>query len=251
MKIAGYLKTSLIEWPGQVAAVVFTVGCNFHCPFCHNRDLVDPGKESGLKLISETEIIKDLSGRKKWIDAVVVTGGEPTFQTDLTEFLGKIKDLGFLRMVQTNGSRPEIVKRLIADKLVDYFSLDVKTFFSNYPKVTGVKSPAVGDDVKQTLVKLLQSGLPFELRTTVVPKLHPEKDLIKMAEEIRETAITEKGSRGVAKIKWFLQQFQPVNCLDTRFEKEPAYGRTELQTIVKKIKKIIPGVHLRGLSPAE
>ena len=144
MQIAGYLKTSLIEWPGKIASVVFTPGCNFRCPFCHNPDLVDPRKLKKTKALKEDEVFKDLCSRKKWIDALVITGGEPTLQKDLAKFLKKIKKAGFLTMIQTNGTRPETLKEVLATRSprgrsVDYFCLDLKGDLENYEKYTDVK----------------------------------------------------------------------------------------------------------------
>ena len=108
MDIRGLVPTSAIEWPGKISFIVFTAGCNFACPFCHNRDLVDPKRIAGLPDYSEQSILEDLKKRKKWIDAVVITGGEPTIQKGLEVFLKRVKKLGFLTMIETNGSNPTI-----------------------------------------------------------------------------------------------------------------------------------------------
>ncbi len=133
MEIAGYIKTSLIEWPGKISSVIFVPGCNFRCPFCHNADLVS---RKGFTQIPEKLIFADLKSRKKWIDAVVVTGGEPTLQADLSRFLSRIRRMGLMTMVHTNGTKPEVIEKLIKKKLVDYWAMDLKGDLQNYSNYT-------------------------------------------------------------------------------------------------------------------
>lgn len=223
MKIVGYLRTSLIEWPRNISSVIFVPGCNFRCPFCHNADLVDPKKLKKLPLISEKEVLTDLKKRKKWIDGVVVTGGEPTLQPDLAKFLKKLKNLGFLIMIQTNGSKPAVIQDLISRKLVDYLTLDIKGDFKNYQNFTGVKNCA--SEVEKTLKIIGTSGVDFELRTTVVPGIHDSKILLEIAREI-------------GNYRWYLQNFQPKNCLDPKFKKIEPYSGEELTELLRKIKKL-------------
>ena len=220
MKIVGYLRTSLIEWPGKIASVIFVPGCNFRCPFCHNSNLVDPQKIKKLPLIAEKEILSDLKKRKEWIDGVVVTGGEPTLQPDLAVFLQKIKKLGFLTMIQTNSSKPAIIRNLLKKKLIDYLTIDFKDSFTN---------------IQKSLKIILDSGIDFELRTTVVPTIHDEKVLLKMAGHLPR----------LTKFPWFLQAFQPKNCLDPQFEKIKPYSKMEMEKFLRVVKKIFPSVCLR------
>jgi pyruvate formate lyase activating enzyme len=230
MRIVGYLKTSLIEWPGKISSVIFVPGCNFRCPFCHNRDLVEPERIKGLQEYSEQSILEDLKKRKKWIDGVVITGGEPTLQPDLPEFLAKIKKLGFLTMIQTNGSQPKVIRSLINKKLVDYLTVDLKGNFEDYQKFTGVKN--YSSSVKKSLKIIPESGVDFELRTTVVPTLHNESNLLKLA-------------KGIENCRWYLQTFQPKNCLNLKFNKIEPYSRMEMEGFLKLVEKIIPGAKLR------
>jgi len=234
MKIVGYLKTSLIEWPGKISSVIFVPGCNFACPFCHNANLVDPKKIKKLTIISEKEILADLKKREKWIDGVVITGGEPTLQSDLTDFLQKIKKLGFLTMIQTNGSQPEVIRNLLIRKLVDYLTLDLKGDFKNYQKFTGVKNYT--PEVKKSLKIISDSGIDFELRTTVVPTIHNEKVLLKMAKDLKSI---------IENCRWYLQTFQPKNCLSPKFNKIKPYSKMEMEGFVKAVSKIVPGTKLR------
>jgi len=169
MQIAGYLKTSLIEWPGKISSVIFTPGCNFRCPFCHNRDLVNSNIATKQHSYKEEEILADLANRRKWVDAVVVTGGEPTLQKDLSSFLKKVKDNGFLTMLETNGTRPEVIASLFHCSSVDYITMDLKGNFQDYEKFTGTKVDM--DKIKESIKLIIESGKEYEFRTTVVPGL--------------------------------------------------------------------------------
>jgi len=228
MKIAGYLKTSLIEWPGKISSVIFVPGCNFRCPFCHNADLVNPKRGHRLPLIGQDEIFADLKKRKKWVDGVVVTGGEPTLQTDLSRFLSRLKRMGFLTMIETNGSKPEIIALLLAGSIIDYIAMDYKGNFDSYQNFTNVKTQ--NSNVKSSMKLILKSGIDFEFRTTVVPGLHNEQVLIQMAKELKQ----------ISNFKWYLQNFQPKNCLDPKFEKIKPFSRREVENLLKATQKLFP-----------
>lgn len=240
MKIAGYLKTSLIEWPGKISSVIFVPGCNFRCPFCHNRDLVEPERIKGLQDYSEQSVLTDLKRRKKWIDGAVVTGGEPTLQKDLPEFLKKIKKMGFETMIETNGSRPEAIVILLSRYLVNCLTLDFKApLDQSYAQAVGLKNfdPKIWPE---SLKLILKSKIPFELRTTVVPGIHDEKVLTQMAKQLKKLA-----TRNPQPINWFIQTFQPKNCLEPKFQKIKPFSRSEMEQFVNSVKKIIPSVALR------
>lgn len=225
MEIRGYLKTSAIEWSGKISSVLFVPGCNFRCPFCYNRDLVlNPDK---LPKISEKEVFADLKKRKKWIDAVVVTGGEPTLQSDLDKFLKKVKKLGFLTMIETNGSKPEVLKKLFKKKLLDRISMDIKGPLDfRYAEIV---------NIKKSIRLIFNSGIDFEFRTTVVPTIHNEKILLVMAKQLKR----------YAGFSWYLQSFQPKTCLDPKFKKIKPFSKMEMEKFLKAVKKIIPGAELR------
>jgi len=270
MQIAGYLKTSLIEWPGKIVSVIFVPGCNFRCPFCHNRDLVEVQRsrqlsrakvEGGAKVqrIKEAEIFADLEKRKKWVDGVVVTGGEPTLQPDLPEFLRKCQKLGFETMIETNGSRPNIMAKLLDGQMVDFVAMDFKGPIGEYGEYIGqkskVKSQKYNSKVKSSMEIILKSGVECEFRTTVVPGLHNEEILVKMAKQIEDVIANfssrSKGRRlksaTTGEIKWFLQNFRPKNCLDPEFEKIKPFAKEQLEDFLKAVRKIIPQTELRGV----
>lgn len=236
MQIASYLKTSLIEWPDKITSVLFTPGCNFRCPFCHNADLV---KNRGISLLKEEDILADIKKRRKWIEAVVITGGEPTLQKDLSKFLEALKSLKLFTMIHTNGTNPEIIEKLLAEKLVDYLAMDLKGDFEDYAKFTGNVELQISK-VKSSAKLISGSGIEYEFRTTVVPGLHNLNNLSLLAEEIKEVSPTSK-------TKWFLQQFQPKNTFDKKFLKVKPYSKEEMKTFQRVLEEIIPDVFLRGV----
>jgi len=209
MLIGGLQKLTLIDYPGKIAATVFTVGCNFSCAFCHNPELVDPEKIKKQPIISEKEFFEFLTNRKGMLEGVCITGGEPTLHKDLPEFIKKIKKLGFSIKLDTNGSNPEMLKKLIDNNLIDYLAMDIKG---------PLQIP------KKSVELIKNSGIDYEFRTTVVPILHTKEDIIQIAKEISPAK------------KFFLQQFRPGKNLDKKFEKEKPYSKKELDEFCEVIK---------------
>ncbi|MDP8264777.1 MAG: anaerobic ribonucleoside-triphosphate reductase activating protein [Candidatus Aceula lacicola] len=177
LRIGGFQKFSLIDFPGKMAAVVFTQGCDFRCPFCHNPDLVLPEKFS--EPILEQEILEFLEKRQDQLQGVVVTGGEPTIQGDLKAFLKKVKDLGFFVKLDTNGNNPEVLDDLIKEKLIDYVAMDVKAPLEKYSDVTGVQIDQ--SKIKESIDLILNSGIDYQFRTTVVKPFLSDQDLSNIA----------------------------------------------------------------------
>ncbi len=177
MRIGGLLKFSLIDFPGQVAAVVFTQGCNYRCPFCHNPELVLP--ELFQEPLAVEEVLSFLARRQGQLQGVVVTGGEPTLHNDLPDLLQKIKALGFLVKLDTNGSRPEVLKDLISRRLVDYIAMDIKSSPESYCKAAGV--PADISAVTGSVSLIRSSGVPHQFRTTAFKALLSEADMPEVA----------------------------------------------------------------------
>ncbi|NLE65469.1 MAG: anaerobic ribonucleoside-triphosphate reductase activating protein [Elusimicrobia bacterium] len=173
MHIGGLLKFSLIDYPGKVAAVVFTQGCNYRCPFCHNPELVLP--ELFHEPIPEAEVFSFLEKRRGQLQGVTVTGGEPTLHPDLIPFLQRIKSLGYLVKLDTNGSRPDVVEEIVSLGCVDYLAMDIKTSPENYCKATGV---AADIEAVQRSIRIIRgSGIAHQFRTTTLKSLVAEKDL--------------------------------------------------------------------------
>lgn len=258
MLIGGLQKTTLIDFPGRVACTVFTVGCNFRCPFCHNKDLVTLKnfKESRLQPISEQSFFEFLEKRKKILDGVCITGGEPTIQPDLPPFCQRIKDSGLEVKVDTNGSNPKMLKKLIDKKLVDFIAMDVKTVFGDYAKtffkIKDLRSKIKDTEqnsklicnIKKSIALILKSGLEYEFRTTVVPGIHNKQIIVKLAKELREIAFIIHNSLSI--IHYVLQSFRPQNCLDPRYLKLKPFSDNEIQAILKSAQPILPKTKLRG-----
>jgi pyruvate formate lyase activating enzyme len=206
MIIGGLQQFSLLDYPGCVSAIVFTQGCNFRCQFCYNPMLVWPETVGKLKYARDIEQQKDhpkikeddlfvfLESRAGKLDAVVVTGGEPCLHKDLTEFIQKIKKLGFLVKLDTNGSYPETLEKLLEKKLIDYIAMDLKAPAEKYDEITGIKGNF--NNIQKSVKLIMQSGLPYEFRTTVVPNLLNKDDINEMGKII-------KGARA-----WYLQGFK-------------------------------------------
>ena len=260
MLLGGLQKSSLIDYSGKLACVVFTVGCNFRCPFCHNKSLVNLAnfRKSDEKEIIEEELFKFLKSRQKLLDGVCITGGEPTLHPDLPEFIQKIKDLGYSVKLDTNGTNPEMLRDLFSRGLVDYVAMDLKTNFDGYTSVVGrpvmlsvAKHPdynldssrGVQNDVGRSINLILTSDIPFEFRTTIVPGLHTKASLIKLAKDIKKAA--KEASVPVQNIPWYLQNFRPNNCLDASFNSKDSCSEDALLGFVKALKPLVPRVTLR------
>ena len=241
MKLAGYLKTSLLDWPGKVVSVVWTRGCNLRCSFCHNGGLV---VGNGKKDVDGETILKDLEGHRKWVDGLVITGGEPTLHKGLGPFCERVKALGLAVKLDTNGTNYTILKELNLEKLVDFVALDIKSDWKNYAKMVGKRGVDV-KSIKKSLELILGSGLEYELRTTVVPGLHNEQILMKMVEEIDEVWKRAKMKKPV---KWVWQNFRGGNCLDDKFDDKKGYTLVAVEAMRKKVEEIGIAVKLRGWS---
>ncbi len=244
MLIGGLQKTTLIDFPGRVACTVFTVGCNFRCPFCHNKDLVtlDNFRKSGLERMSEQSFFEFLDKRKKILDGVCITGGEPTLWQDLYSICQKIKDLGLEVKLDSNGSNPKILKRLIDKKLIDFIAMDVKTAFGDYAKAIlkfKTKNAKLITNIKRSIRLILKSRVEYEFRTTVVPGIHSQKNLVKLAKQLKTFN---------PQIIWVLQKFRPQNCLDPQYLKIKSYSDQQIDDMLKAIRKILPQTKLRGKS---
>ncbi len=194
MRIGGFQRSSLIDYPGKVCAVVFTQACNFRCPYCHNPELVYP--ELFNEPIPEENVLSFLGMRKGMIDGVVITGGEPLLQEDSRDFLKDIKEMGYLIKLDTNGSNPTAIERILKDGLLDYIAIDYKAPLMTYRKITGVEVKT--QDIKRSIELAVSSEIPYEIRTTVFSSLSPD-NLIEMMEELY-----------VFRVKsYFLQMFVP------------------------------------------
>lgn len=237
MLIRGLNKTTLLDYPGCVAAVVFVGGCNFRCPFCQNSGLVlEP---SAGEIISEEEIFAFLKKRKNVLKGICITGGEPTLQEDLPDFLYQIRNLGYRIKLDTNGYRPEILKRLLEERLLDYVAMDIKNSPDKYAETVGVDY-AGGDlnpeKINESIGLLLCGTVEYEFRTTVVKELHTLEDMIKIGEWI-------KGCRA-----YFLQKFQDNgNNICEGYHEPDENVMREMQRVLSQMPEMEERVFLRGM----
>ncbi len=189
--IAGLQKMTLLDYPGKVACTVFLQGCNFRCPFCHNSDLL--GKE-GPEPISEETLFAFLKKRVGLLDAVCITGGEPTLQKDLPDLIRKIRELGYLVKLDTNGSRPDVLKALVAENLLDYVAMDIKNSPDLYGKTAGVPNMTL-DKIEESVRFLLTDKVDYEFRTTVAEELHDGTSFARIGQWLQGLSPARKAKR--------------------------------------------------------
>lgn len=175
MLIGGLQKTTLIDYPGKLAATVFLAGCNFRCPFCHNPELVFPDRLGG-GVMAEKDFFAWLKSRRGKLEGICITGGEPTLQKDLLIFLRRIKKMGFLIKLDTNGSRPDVLRRALKENLLDFIAMDIKNSPEKYALTTGVKLDV--ERIRLSVDLIRHSKADYEFRTTVAPGLHHSRDLL-------------------------------------------------------------------------
>lgn len=229
MEIHGLNKTTLLDYPGRVASTVFTGACNFRCPFCQNGDLVM--NPMGQPFISEEEVFAHLDKRKGVITGVCITGGEPTLQKDLGDFARRLKERGLAVKLDTNGYKPEVVRGLLEEGLLDYIAMDIKSGKTGYSKVAGVEVNI--EKICESVELIMNSGLDYEFRTTVVRDLHGEEDFAEIGEMLR-------GAK-----KYFLQCY--VDSERVLKKGMTAYSYDEMEGFKKLIGKNVENIAIRGL----
>jgi pyruvate formate lyase activating enzyme len=229
MKIKGFQKTSLIDYKPYLASVVFVGGCSFKCRYCYNPDLVlNP---NAIPDFSEKEIFDYIESKKKFIDGVCITGGEPCIYPDLAGFCKRLKDKGFLVKLNTNGSRPEILKELIEQKLIDKVSMDIKSSFDNYDDVAGV--PVDKEKITESINLIMNSGIDYSFNTTVIPGIVDRKEIFKIAKMI-------KGAK-----KYNLNNFKSnVKLVGKELENTKSFNKSELEELKKIAEEYVPNTEL-------
>lgn len=229
MKIGGLQKVSLIDYPGLISAIIFLQGCNFKCSYCHNPELVDPGLFQPC--VKEKDVLDFLNTRRGKLDAVAITGGEPTIQNNLMPFIKQIKKMGFAVKMDTNGSQPQVIKALLAEKLLDFIAMDIKAPLEKYKSIA--KVPVKFDVIKESIKLILKAKIPYEFRTTVVQSQLDEKDILNIAKLISGAS------------HYVIQNFVPTKTLDKKFLKEKSHPDEILQKIKKRLEHQIPSVTIR------
>ncbi|MDD4661940.1 MAG: anaerobic ribonucleoside-triphosphate reductase activating protein [Candidatus Pacebacteria bacterium] len=230
MRIGGLQKTTLIDYPSEIACIVFLIGCNFRCPFCFSKELVLEDTE--LFEISDEEFFTFLKKRQGQLDACVICGGEPTLNKELPDFCKRIKDLGFKVKLDTNGSNPEMIKQLVKEKLIDYIAMDVKAPFEKYSIAIGVNFDV--NKIKESIEIIKNSGIDYEFRTTIVPQIHTLEDIKEIAKQISPAK------------KFFVQNFRnDKDLLDNSFKDVVPFSDAELNEVIEEIKQNFEVCYLR------
>jgi len=234
MEIKGFIDASFSDWDGKVSSVIFLPMCSFRCPFCYNKSLVL--HPEAMPTIACDRIMKYLEENRKWIDGVVITGGEPTNSKDLPNLCSDLKTLGFPVKVDTNGTNPAMINKLIKDHLVNYVALDLKAPLTQieYSKTSGVNAARFVDHIKETVRTLLENNVDHEFRTTLVPTLHRIEDLERMCQTIKDCR------------KYALQNFKSdVETIDPEFQNIKPFSTDEMEAFFQAAKRIIPNTILR------
>ncbi|MEG0027529.1 MAG: anaerobic ribonucleoside-triphosphate reductase activating protein [Raoultibacter sp.] len=237
MKLSGLQKLTLLDFPGKTAATIFTPGCNFRCPFCHNSDLVLGENLEGNAAFPEMlleEFFAFLDKRHGLLDGICITGGEPLLQNDIEGFCRRIKTEGFAVKLDTNGSFPEKLRDLVDAGLVDYVAMDVKNCPSRYGETIGLP-PFDSTPVQASIDYLLRGTIPYEFRTTVVRELHDTESLIALAHRIAGADA------------WYLQSFLDSETVLAGQGALHPYTAEELQALLPTLKTIIDHTRLRGV----
>ncbi|OPY61916.1 MAG: Pyruvate formate-lyase 1-activating enzyme [Pelotomaculum sp. PtaU1.Bin065] len=229
MKISGLQKMTLLDYPGKIAATVFTGGCNFRCPFCHNASIVLDVEKSPY--ISEEAFFDFLAKRKGFLEGICVSGGEPLLQHEIAEFIAKIKSLGFLVKLDTNGSFPSKLKELIGAKLIDYVAMDIKNSPDSYARTAGTNENVLSR-IKESVAFLLAGHVEYEFRTTVVKGFHTKEDFAAIGKWIQGAGM------------YFLQNF--VDSGDLIQPGLQGVKKAELAAFADTVREYVPTVQTRG-----
>lgn len=229
MKIGDVQRCSLIDYPGLICAIIFTQGCNFRCPYCHNPELVEPSLYG--EGTSEADFFAFLERRRGKLDAVSITGGEPLLQRDVVPFIERVRSLGYLVKIDTNGSRPNILQELIKGNFLDYIAMDVKAPLDKYSQVVAATvDPA---HIEKSIQLIMDAGIDYEFRTTIVQSLLTEDDVAQIGELI-------KGAN-----RYALQRFTPSKTLDPAYLQRDTWPDDRFDGIKRRLEQLVSSVVIR------
>lgn len=228
IKIGGLQKSSLIDYPGKISAIIFTQGCNFRCPYCHNPELIGMDGETAMAVSPLIDFLKTRRGK---LDGVVITGGEPTLHKDLPRFIKSIKDLGFCVKLDTNGTNPTMLEKLLNENLIDYVAMDIKAPIEKYEEI--ICSKVDTENIIKSIDLIKNSQTEYEFRTTVVKSQLSFEDFEKIGKTINGAD------------KYFLQKFLPTKTLNRFFLNQTTYTDEEFEEITEKLKNEIHHVSFR------
>ena len=230
MKIGGLQKTSLLDYPDTISAIVWTVGCDFRCPFCYNKDIV----LGNVEPISEDEVLSFLKKRFGMLEGLVISGGEPLMQKDIVEFCEKVKKIGYLIKIDTNGMHPEKLKELIDKNLVDYIAMDVKAPKKKYDKLTNIRTNI--KKIEKSIEIIKNSTVDYEFRTTIIPELLTNQDIMDIAKWLKRAK------------RFYIQQFKvDTPLISPKLSKAKPYAKEELIKIHEDIKLCFETCEVRGI----
>ena len=233
MDLRGFERFSLVDYPGKIACILFTGGCNLRCPFCHNPVLVfDPHSQPR---VTEREFFNFLAKRHGLLEGVVISGGEPMLHSELPDFIRRIREDGFLVKLDTNGSFPDRLEHLLKTVGVDALGIDYKAPAAGYARLTGLDDGELAARVHRSIVLALAADVDLDIRTTVHRELLSESDLAAMHTELTALGVT----------RWMLQQYNPVEVISDTLSAQPTYSDRELVNIARRLG---PEVHVRGLN---
>ncbi|MBP6929822.1 MAG: anaerobic ribonucleoside-triphosphate reductase activating protein [Candidatus Moranbacteria bacterium] len=234
MKLSAIQRFTMLDYPDKVACIAFTPGCNMRCGFCHNPEFVLPEKIAELQdnFIAQETFFNFLDKRRGLLEGVVVSGGEPTVWADLPEFFREIKKRGFLAKLDTNGHHPEMLERLLREKLVDYVAMDVKTSLAEYPTLVG--GGVKPEHISKSINILKSSNIPYEFRTTLIKEVHSP-------EVLEEMKTLLAGAE-----RYYLQTFRPGHTLHPRFATYHPFSVEEMGDLVKQFSVVADDVAVRG-----
>ena len=228
MVFGGIEKFTLIDYPGKIACMVYTIGCNFRCPYCHNPELVD---ETTDVRISEQEFFDFLDTRKGMLDGVVITGGEPTMHEDLPRVMQEIKRRGFLVKLDSNGTNPKMLREVIKKTLVDYIAMDIKSPLASYGHT--VARPVDTEAIRESVALIMASGVPYEFRTTLVKGMLSLGDIRQIGREIQGAKL------------YVLQKFVSTKILNPQFRHKTSYSDEEMKEFQDMLSVYVDQCHIR------
>lgn len=231
MQIKGLQKLTLIDYPQKIACTVFLAGCNFRCPWCYSPELVLPERIKEMPDVKKEDFFQFLDERKGKIEGVVICGGEPTISKELPEFAREIKEKGFLVKLDTNGSNPKALKGIIKAGYVDFIAMDVKVPLERYTEVEGLN--AKKEDIKESIEIIKGSGVEYEFRTTVVPGVHEEEDIMRIAKEIAPAD------------NYFLQNFLPEKTLKKNFLHKNPFSKEQMEGFKEAARQYVKTCQVR------
>ena len=229
-KIGGLEKVSLLDFPGKVSAIVFTYGCNLRCPFCHNPELVIHSLNKDIE-VSEKNLLEYLDSRKDLLDAVVITGGEPLIYDDIDELIKKIKSLGFLVKLDTNGFFPKKLSLLLKKGLLDYIAMDIKSPLEDYEAFSG--DVGASKKVIESIKMIMNSGIDYEFRTTFVKGVHKIQDGKNITKIIQDAK------------RFYIQNFRPGKTIDPKMDSSNSFTEDELKQILLGAKRYVKNSYIR------